>query len=67
MGETYERSWNPDAVFGVQDDIVARIVSTCADPYGVLPRSISDVVRGSDPAHWSPYRALVHFFGTTSD
>jgi TolB-like protein len=62
-GETYERSWNPDTVFGVQDDLVARIVSTCADPYGVLPRSISDVVRGSDPAQWSPYEALVHFFG----
>jgi len=71
-GETYERSWNPDTVFGVQDDLVARIVSTCADPYGVLPRSISDVVRGSDPAHWSPYEALMHFFGyhqrlTTAD
>ena len=62
-GETYERSWNPDTVFGVQDDLVARIVSTCADPYGVLPRSISDVVRGSDPSQWSPYEALVHFFG----
>jgi serine/threonine protein kinase len=71
-GETYERSWNPDTVFGVQDDLVARIVSTCADPYGVLPRSISDVVRGSDAAHWSPYEALMHFFGyhqrlTTAD
>ena len=62
-GETYERSWNPDTVFGVQDDLVARIVSTCADPYGILPRSISDVVRGTDPAAWSPYEALVHFFG----
>jgi serine/threonine protein kinase len=60
---TYERPWDPDTIFGVQDDLVARIVSTCADPYGVLPRSISDVVRGTDPATWSPYEALVHFFG----
>lgn len=61
--ETYERAFNPDTIFDLQDDLVARIVSTCADPYGVLPRSIGDAVRGTDPALWSPYEALLHFFG----
>ena len=61
--ETYERTFDPDKIFDIQDDLVVRIVSTCADPFGVMPRSIGDVVRGTDPALWSPYEALLHFFG----
>ena len=60
--ETYERTIDPDKIFDIQDDLVVRIVSTCADPFGVIPRSIGDVVRGTDPALWSPYKALLHFF-----
>src|SRR5262245_3552251 len=61
--ETYERAFDPDAIFDLQDDLVPRIVSTSADPFGVLPRSIGDLVRGTDPGKWSPYEALLHFFG----
>ena len=61
--ETYEREFNPDLIFEIQDDLVPRIVSTCADPYGVLPASLSEAVRGTNPADWSPYEALVRFFG----
>jgi TolB-like protein len=60
--ETYERPFDPEKIFDIQDDLVVRIVSTCADPFGVIPRSIGDVVRGTDPALWSPYEALLHFF-----
>jgi TolB-like protein len=60
--ETYERTLDPDKIFDIQDDLVLRIVSTCADPFGVIPRSIGEVVRGTDPASWSPYEALLHFF-----
>jgi serine/threonine protein kinase len=60
--ETYERAFDPDKIFDIQDDLVVRIVSTCADPFGVIPRSIGEVVRGTDPALWSPYEALLHFF-----
>ena len=60
--DTYERTFDPDRIFDIQDDLVVRIVTTCADPYGVIPRSIGDVVRGTDPAWWSPYEALLHFF-----
>ncbi len=42
--ETYERAFNPEAVFELQDDLVPRIVSTVADQYGILPRSMSDVL-----------------------
>ena len=44
--ETYDRAFIPDAVFELQDDLVPRIVSTVADMHGVLPRSMSEVVRG---------------------
>jgi TolB-like protein len=60
--ETYERTFVPDKIFDIQDDLVVRIVSTCADPFGVIPRSIGEVVRGTNPASWSPYEALLHFF-----
>jgi TolB-like protein len=61
--DTYERAFSAERIFELQDDLVPRIVSTCADPFGVLPRSIGDAVRGTDSALWSPYEALVYFFG----
>ena len=47
--ENYERIFSPEAVFELQDDLAPRIVSTCADRFGVLARSISDAVRGREP------------------
>ena len=35
--ENYERTFSPEAVFELQDDLVPRIVSTVADMNGVLP------------------------------
>jgi TolB-like protein/Tfp pilus assembly protein PilF len=61
--ETYERPFDPDAAFELQDDLVHRIVGTCADRFGVLARSISDAVRGRDPAKLGPYEALMRGFG----
>ena len=43
--ETYERAFSPAVVFELQDDLVPRIVSTVADQYGVLPRSMSETLR----------------------
>lgn len=61
--ETYERPFDPDAAFELQDDLVHRIVGTCADRFGVLARNISDAVRGRDPAQLGPYEALMRGFG----
>jgi TolB-like protein/Tfp pilus assembly protein PilF len=61
--ENYERSFSPEAVFDLQDDLVPRIVSTCADHFGVLARSISEAVRWKDSAQLSPYEALMRGFG----
>ena len=40
--ETYDRTFGPEEIFALQDELVPRIVSTVADQHGVLPRSISD-------------------------
>ena len=61
--ETYDRSFSPDSVFELQDDLVPRIVSTVADMHGILPRRMSEVV-GLKPAdQLTPYEALLHSFG----
>ncbi|MFI5185070.1 MAG: protein kinase, partial [Vicinamibacteria bacterium] len=61
--ETYDRPFSAGDIFALQDDLVPRIVSTCADSFGVLARSISDAIRGKDSGQLSPYEALMRFFG----
>ena len=61
--ETYDRSFSPEAVFELQDDLVPQIVSTVADMHGVLPRSMSDTVRKKASDQLTPYEALLHSFG----
>jgi TolB-like protein len=60
--ETYERSFSPDTLFDLQDDLVPRIVSTVADWYGILPHSMSEVVRIKPVDQLSPYEALLRAF-----
>ncbi len=61
--ETYERTFSPETVFELQDDLVPRIVSTVADMNGVLPRSMSEAVRSRTPEQLSPYEAVLRSFG----
>ncbi|HEX3231074.1 MAG TPA: AAA family ATPase, partial [Pyrinomonadaceae bacterium] len=61
--ENYSRTFSPEAVFELQDDLVPRIVSTVADWYGVLPHSMSEAVRLKPPEHLSPYEAVLRSFG----
>jgi TolB-like protein len=37
--ESYERGFNPQVAFELQDELASRIVSTVADLHGILPRS----------------------------
>ena len=60
--KTYDRPFRSDEIFAVQDDLVPRIVSTVADAYGVLPRSMSQAVRSKDPNELTPYEALLRSF-----
>ena len=61
--ETYNRPFRPEAIFELQDDLVPRIVSTVADTYGVLPHSISEMLRQKDLNQLSPYEAALRSFG----
>ena len=61
--ETYDRAFSPEEIFELQDDLVPRIVSTVADMHGVLPRSMSEVVRLKAADQMSPYEALLRSFG----
>jgi TolB-like protein/Tfp pilus assembly protein PilF len=60
--ENYERTFSPEALFSLQDDVVPRIVSTVADMNGALPRSMSAAVRGRPPGQLSPYEAVLRSF-----
>jgi TolB-like protein/Tfp pilus assembly protein PilF len=60
--ETYERAFSPDAFFELQDDLVPRIVSTVADTQGILPRSMSEILRTRNPSDLSPYEAVLRSF-----
>ena len=61
--DTYDRRFEADQVFALQDELIPRIVSTCGDHFGVLARSISEAVRGKDAAQLTPYEALMRGFG----
>ena len=61
--ETYNRPFRPEVIFELQDDLVPRIVSTVADTYGVLPHSISEMLRQKDLNQLSPYEAALRSFG----
>jgi hypothetical protein len=60
--ETYERWFNAEAIFELEDDLVPRIVSTVADMNGALPRSISQAVQSLDPQQLTPYEAVLRSF-----
>jgi serine/threonine protein kinase/tetratricopeptide (TPR) repeat protein len=61
--ETYDRTFSPEALFELQDDLVPRIVSTVADMHGILPRRMSETVRLKPADQLTPYEALLHSFG----
>jgi adenylate cyclase len=60
--ETFERVFTAEAVFKIQDDLVPRIVSTIADAHGILPHSMSEVIRDKPPEQLSPYEAVLRSF-----
>lgn len=60
--ETYERTFTPESVFDLQDNLVSRIVSTVADQYGVLPRSMSEALRNKKHEELTPHEAVLRTF-----
>ena len=60
--ETYERAFTSESVFEVQDDLVPRIVSTVADQYGILTRSMSETLRRKSEESLTPHEAVLRAF-----
>ena len=61
--ENYERSFSPETIFELQDDLVPRIVSTVADQYGALVHSMSESLRGKSVGQYSAHEAVLRAFG----
>jgi TolB-like protein/Tfp pilus assembly protein PilF len=61
--ETYERSFRPEDLFELADDIVPRIVCTVADTQGVLAHSMTEALRNRSPEQLTPYEAVLRSFG----
>ncbi|MCG6928127.1 MAG: protein kinase [Acidobacteria bacterium] len=61
--ETYNRPFEPDQIFELQDEVVPRIVSTVADLNGILPHTMSEALRSRAPQTLTPYEALLRGFG----
>ena len=62
-GDTYDRPFQPDAIFALQDELVPRIVSTVADQHGVLVHSMSAAIGKKSDAQLSPHEAALRVFG----
>jgi serine/threonine protein kinase len=60
--ETYDRTFQPEEILALQDDVVARIVSTVADTYGVLPRNMGELLRSRVVTELTPYEAVLRSF-----
>jgi TolB-like protein/Tfp pilus assembly protein PilF len=60
--ETYDRAFAADEIFAIQDEIVPRVVSTVADQYGVLTRSMSETLRAKNEADLTPHEAVLRTF-----
>ncbi len=60
--ETYDRVFQPNAIFDLQDELVPRIVSAVADPQGVLPRNMGESLRSRPAADLTPYEAVLRSF-----
>ncbi len=61
--ETYERPFDRESAFELQDDLVPRIVATVANGYGgVLCRAISQAVRNKPVDSLTAYESLMRAF-----
>lgn len=60
--ETYDRPFNAEDIFALQDELVPRIVSTVADQHGVLPHSMSGLIRNKSEERLTPIEAVLRVF-----
>ena len=61
--ESYDRAFQPEQIFALQDDLVPRIVSSVADAHGILPHTLSEALRNKASDQLTPYEAVLRSFG----
>lgn len=61
--QTFDRAFQSENIFELQDELASRIVSSVADAHGVLPRTLSESLRGKTPEELTPYEAVLRSFG----
>jgi TolB-like protein len=60
--ETFDRIWQAEAIFDLQDEMTDRIIGAVADVYGVLARVIAATTAKKPPETLTPYEAVWRFF-----
>jgi len=60
--ESYDRPFQAESIFELQDEVVPKIVSTVADTQGVLPHNMGESLRTKSPSQLSPYEAVLCSF-----
>jgi TolB-like protein len=60
--ETFDRVWQAEGIFDLQDEISDRVVVPVADVYGVLARAIAATTAIKPPEILTPYEAVWRFF-----
>ncbi|MDH3528896.1 MAG: protein kinase [Acidobacteriota bacterium] len=61
--ETYDRKFEAERIFEIQDELVARVVSTIADWHGVLVHSMAGSLRNKDKQQFTPEESILYVFG----
>jgi len=60
--QVYERDLNVDAIFAVQEEIARQVVTTIAQPQGVLARPHTIAAKGRPPERLSSYDCVLFFY-----
>ncbi|PYX49500.1 MAG: hypothetical protein DMG79_08555, partial [Acidobacteria bacterium] len=60
--ESYDRPFQPEEMFELQDDVVPKIVSTIGDTQGILAQSMSEAVWHKATEQLTPYEAVLRSF-----
>ena len=60
--ETFDRVWQAEGIFDLQDEITDRVIGSVADVYGVLARTIAAATALKPPETLTPYEAVWRFF-----
>lgn len=58
----YERDLERAALFEIEDDIIQRVVTLLADPYGVIPRALMKDICRKPAFTLTPYEAMLYYF-----